>query len=159
MPDAQAGHEKTLTALLPALAGADLIYGLGMLQSGVTFSLTQLVMDNEIAYTVKEVVRGIVLSDENMATEVIKQAGSSGNFVEIEHTFKHMREQSHPQLIDRRTREGWQSSGGKDYAQRAYDKALSILKSHKPEPLPPEVLSGLSSIVKEAEEELIEKKQ
>jgi len=31
--DAQSGHEKTITSLLPALAGANLIYGLGMLES------------------------------------------------------------------------------------------------------------------------------
>ncbi|UCB44808.1 MAG: trimethylamine methyltransferase family protein [Spirochaetota bacterium] len=159
MPDAQAGHEKTLTALLPAMAGADLIYGLGMLESGVTFSLSQLVMDNEIAYMVKEVVKGIALNDESMATEAIKRAGSHGNFVEIEHTFKHMREQSKPQLIDRRKRETWASAGEKDYEQRAREKALSILKNHKPEPLPAEVLSGLSSIVRQAEKELLEKKQ
>jgi trimethylamine--corrinoid protein Co-methyltransferase len=159
LPDAQAGHEKTLTALLPAMAGADLIYGLGMLESGVTFSLTQLVMDNEIAYMVKEAVKGIALNDESMATEDIKRAGSHGNFVELEHTFKHMREQSKPQLIDRRKRESWAAATGeKDYAQRAREKALSILKNHKPDPLAPEVLSGLSSIVKQAEKELAEKK-
>jgi trimethylamine--corrinoid protein Co-methyltransferase len=159
LPDAQAGHEKTLTALLPAMAGADLIYGLGMLQSGVTFSLSQLVMDNEIAYMVKEVVKGISFNDESMAIEAIKRAGSHGNFIEIEHTFKHMREQSQPRLIDRRTRESWESAGGKDYTQRAREKALSILKNHKPEPLDSEVLSGLSSVVKQAEKELVGKKQ
>jgi trimethylamine--corrinoid protein Co-methyltransferase len=30
------GHEKTLTALLPALAGANVIYGLGNTETGVT---------------------------------------------------------------------------------------------------------------------------
>ena len=45
MTDAQSGHEKTLTGLLPALAGANLIYGLGMLESGVTLDYGQLVMD------------------------------------------------------------------------------------------------------------------
>lgn len=139
------------------MAGADLIYGLGMLESGVTFSLAQLVMDNEIAYMVKEVVRGISFSEESMATEVIKQAGSRGNFVEMEHTFKHMREQSKTQLIDRRTRESWKSSGGKDYTQRASEKASSILKSYRPEPLSAEVLTGLRSIVREAEKELLGK--
>ena len=130
-----------------------------MLESGVTFSLAQLVMDNETAYMVKEVIRGISFSDESMATEVIKRAGTRGNFIETEHTFKHMREQSKTQLIDRRTRESWRSSGGKDYTQRASEKALSILKNHRPEPLSPEVLAGLRSIVNEAEKELVGKKK
>ncbi|MBW2677288.1 MAG: trimethylamine methyltransferase family protein, partial [Deltaproteobacteria bacterium] len=44
MSDAQAGHEKSISALLPALAGANLIYGAGMLEAGMTFSFGQLVM-------------------------------------------------------------------------------------------------------------------
>ncbi len=53
MTDAQSGHEKTLTGLLPALAGANLIYGLGMLESGVTLDFGQLVMDAEFARMIK----------------------------------------------------------------------------------------------------------
>ena len=55
----QTGHEKTLTALTAALAGTNLIYGLGMIESGVTFDYAQLVIDNEMARMVKHVVRGI----------------------------------------------------------------------------------------------------
>ena len=53
MCDAQSGHEKTITGLLPALAGANLIYGLGMIESGMTFDYGQLVMDNEFAEMIK----------------------------------------------------------------------------------------------------------
>ena len=47
MSDAQTAYEKTLTGLAPALAGASLIYGAGMLESGMTCDLGQMVMDNE----------------------------------------------------------------------------------------------------------------
>ena len=53
MCDAQSGHEKTLTGLLPALAGANLIYGLGMIEMGMTIDFGQLVMDNEFARMIK----------------------------------------------------------------------------------------------------------
>ena len=43
------GHEKTLTGLIPALAGANLIYGPGMLESGLTFDFAQLVLDCEFS--------------------------------------------------------------------------------------------------------------
>ncbi|HED24136.1 MAG TPA: [trimethylamine--corrinoid protein] Co-methyltransferase, partial [Firmicutes bacterium] len=48
MPDAQAAHEKTITAMLAAQGGANLIYGAGMLELGVTFDFAQLLIDNEI---------------------------------------------------------------------------------------------------------------
>jgi len=130
-----------------------------MLELGITFSLTQLVIDNEIARMVKEAVKGIDINDENIALEVIKQVGPGGNFLGAEHTLRHMREQSHSKLIDRRMWQQWESGGKKDLAQRAHEEALSILKNHKPEPLPPEVRSTLHSIVKSAEEEIVKKKK
>jgi trimethylamine--corrinoid protein Co-methyltransferase len=69
--DAQSGHEKTLTGLLPALAGANLIYGLGMLESGVTMDYGQLVLDNEIARLIKYSVGGIPVNDETVGVEVL----------------------------------------------------------------------------------------
>ena len=38
---------------MAALAGANLIYGLGMIESGMTFDYGQLLMDNEIAKMIK----------------------------------------------------------------------------------------------------------
>lgn len=128
---------------------------MGMLELGITFSLTQLVMDNEIVKMVKAAVRGIDINDENMALEVIKREGPGGNFLSEEHTLRHMREQSYSRLLDRKMWQQWDSSGGKDFAQRAREEALAILKNHKPEPLPPRVLSSLHSIVEDAERELV----
>jgi len=132
---------------------------MGMLELGVTFSLTQLVIDNEITKMVKVALRGIEVNDENMALEVIKQVGPGGNFLRVEHTLRHIREQSHSKLIDRRMWQQWEKDGKKDFAQRAREETLSILKNHKPEPLPPEVLSTLHSIVESAEEEILKKKK
>jgi trimethylamine--corrinoid protein Co-methyltransferase len=155
MSDAQTGHEKTLTGLLPALAGANLIYGLGMFESGVTMSYGQLVMDNEFAGMIKHAVRGIPVNDETLAVDVIREVGPFNHFLSHEHTFEHMRsEQTHPEFIDRRIREEWEKLGGTDIYQRAWEKARHILENHKPEPLSPEVLATLRSIVEETEKEL-----
>lgn len=128
-----------------------------MLESGVTFSLAQLVMDNEITSMVRETVRGILINEESMAVEAIKQAGPGGSFMAMEHTLQHMREQSQPELINRKRRDSWKSDGGKNYAERAKEKAISILKTHKPEPLPEKVISELRSIVHTAQQELVKK--
>jgi trimethylamine--corrinoid protein Co-methyltransferase len=137
------------------LAGANLIYGLGMLEMGMTLSWAQLVMDNEIAGMVKHVVQGIPVNDETLAVDVIHEVGAFGDFISHEHTRKHMRAlQSQPKLIDRRRRDFWQQLGGTDLAERAREEAKYILKTHKPDPLPPGVSSTLRSIVQSAEEEL-----
>jgi trimethylamine--corrinoid protein Co-methyltransferase len=140
---------------LAALAGANLIYGLGMLDMGMTLDWAQLVMDNEMAGMVKHVVRGIPVTDETLAVDVIHEIGQFGDFIGHEHTRRHMKAtQSQPKLIDRRRREFWLELGGSDMAQRAREEAKFILKTHKPDPLPSQVLSTLRSLVESAEAEL-----
>jgi trimethylamine---corrinoid protein Co-methyltransferase len=141
--------------LLPALAGANLIYGCGMLELGITFSFTQLVMDNEFAQMIKHVVKGIPVTDETLAVDLIRKVGSFGNFVGEEHTVKYMRElQSQPKLLDRRMHALWSEAGSTDLIKRADAEARRIINTHNPEPLTPGVKSALSSFLKEVEEEL-----
>jgi len=140
--------------LLPALAGANLIYGLGMIEMGMTIDYGQLVMDNEFARMIKHVVGGIAVNDEALAVDVIHEIGVGKNFLSHDNTFKHMRSQSQPKLIDRRTREDWEAGGGTDIYQRALEEARYILENHKPEPLPENVLATIRSIVAESEAEL-----
>jgi len=132
---------------------------MGMLELGITFDLTQLVMDNEIVKMVSCAVNGISINDENMGLDVIKQVGPGGNFLSAEHTLRHMKEQSHSKLIDRKMWQSWQSSGSKDMAERAHEELLWILKNHKPEPLPPGVPGALHSIVEDAEKEILEREK
>jgi trimethylamine--corrinoid protein Co-methyltransferase len=152
--DAQAGHEKTLTGLLPALAGANLIYGLGMIEMGMTIDYGQLVMDNEFAKMIKHTVQGIAVNDETLAVDAIKEIGVGKDFLSHDSTYKHMKSQSQPSLIDRTMREDWEAAGSRDIYQRALEEARFILENHKPDPLPDDVLATIRSIVEEAEEEL-----
>ncbi len=136
-----------------------MIYGLGMLEMGVTFDFGQLVMDNEFARMIKHAVQGIPVNDETLAVDVIKEVGPFKDFLSHKHTLRHMRSQSQPVLIDRRRRSKWEQAGGTDIYQRATEKAREILETHKPEPLPDSVLSTLRSIVEETEDELGVSKQ
>ena len=152
--DVQAGHEKTITALLPALAGANLIYGLGMIESGTTFDFGQLVVDDELARMIKFTLGGIPVNDETLAVDVIADVGSFNDFLGHEHTLRHMREQSASSLLDRRVYEEWEASGSTSLYERACEKALHILETHCPEPLPESVVADMQAIIADAEEEL-----
>jgi trimethylamine--corrinoid protein Co-methyltransferase len=152
--DAQSGHEKTLTGLMPALAGANLIYGLGMIESGMTFDFGQLVMDDEFAGMIKQCVRGIRVDDEALAVDVIGEIGPFGDFLSHDHTMAHMRETSQPALIDRRVREDWKRSGSSTVQDRALARARTILESHVPMPLPDGVAAEWAGIIRGAEREL-----
>ncbi len=151
--DAQAGHEKTLNMLMPALSGANLIYALGMLDAGMTFSPAQLVMDAEFARMIRQVRKGIVVTDEALAADLIKEVGSFGDYLSQEHTLRYMREHSQPKLIDRWGRNAWKKKGSTSLYARAAEQARHILKTHQPPTLSESLLKDIDAFVKETEKE------
>jgi len=139
---------------LAAQGGANLIYGAGMLELGITFDFAQFVMDNEMFKMIRKVLGGISVTDANMAVEVIKEIGPGGEFISHEHTFENFKkEQSQSKLIDRTMRDTWLMGGGKDFTERAYEEANYILNTHKVAPLAPGIAETIRAIVEEAEEE------
>ena len=136
------------------MAGANLIYGPGMLESGITFDFAQLVLDSEFARMIKQTINGFTIDDESLAVDVIKSVGPSKDFLAQEHTLKHMRDHSRPELIDRNGIEMWRASGATDSYQRALEKTRGILQPHQPEPLPEKVQKEMHSIITETEGEL-----
>ena len=74
-----------------------MIYGLGMLESGITFDFGQLVLDCEFARMIKHTVQGFRVNDDTLALDVIKEIGPGGHYLMHEHTLKGMR--SHGSII------------------------------------------------------------
>lgn len=152
--DIQLGHEKTLTSLLPAVTGSNVIYGMGMLEMGMTMSYESLLIDQEIVKMIRRVLQGIAVNKETIALDVIKKVGPAGNYLSERHTLKHMRtELSTTNLINRRMRDNWESAGAKDMAQVANEQAREILENYKVDPLPPDVAKRIHDLVVEGEAE------
>jgi trimethylamine--corrinoid protein Co-methyltransferase len=133
------------------LAGANQIYGAGMIESGVTFDFGQLVMDNEIARMIKHVVGGIRVDDESLAVEDIATVGAFGDFLSLDATLKHMRELSQPEVLDRRVREDWEARGSRDLYTTCLEKARDIIREHVPEQVPADVAARVHAIVEETD--------
>ncbi len=145
-----------------AMAGANLIYGAGMLDSGLIFSYAQLVIDNDIFKMIRKVMQGMHVDDENLAVDIIKSVGPGGDFLMQDHTMKYMRTlPSVPNLIERNNRENWLAAGGKGLAERAAERATEILANHKPAALSDDEKAALRAIVEEssAEMEAMKKKR
>jgi trimethylamine--corrinoid protein Co-methyltransferase len=109
-------------------------------------------MDDEFAAMIKRAVRGIDVSSELMAVDLIKKVGISGNFLGQKHTMKHLKnEQIQADLIDRRMRGGWEKKGSRDLHQAAVEKAKNILANHQPKPLEAGLAEELTKIAKSAD--------
>lgn len=140
--------------MLAAQGGANLIYGAGMLDLGITFDMGQFVIDNDIYSMIRKVIEGIKVTDDNIAVNLIKEIGPGGEFVSHPHTFEHFRaEQTAPKLFVRTMRENWIQDGMTTTEQRADAEAKRILSTHKAMPLPEGAASTIRSIIEDAEEE------
>jgi trimethylamine--corrinoid protein Co-methyltransferase len=151
VPDAQAAYETAITAMLPALAGVNLIYGLGMLELGVTFDYAQLMIDSDIAEMILFSLGGIPVNDETLAVEDIIEVGPLKDFLTHKSTFKNRKSQSYGPITDRHMRGNWLKKGGQDMTQRALERARHILRNHQPLPLPEEARLALRAFVNEEE--------
>jgi len=147
------GHEKTLTALMAALAGANQIYGAGMIESGVTFDPAQLVMDDEWIGMIRHILRGIRVDGETLCAGDIAAIGPFGDFLSLPSTYAHMREQSQPRLMDRRVRDEWEASGGMDLYERARGRACELLENHARPSLDDDVKRQMRAVVAKADRE------
>lgn len=150
--DAQIGHEKTLTGLMPALARTSLIYGMGMIDMGMAVSYEQLLMDAEFVRMFKRAEQGIEVNEDTLALDVIAAVGPAGNYLSQRHTLKHMRKEiSTAKLIDRKSYSLWEKEGSMDIVQRANLEAKRIFAEHQPERLAPEVIEKIDAIITDAE--------
>ncbi len=141
LPDQQAGYEKMVTLMLAALGGCNYIHhAVGMITNMNSVSLEQAVIDDELVGMVMRVLRGIEVTDETLAVEVIERVGPGGNFLIDHHTIQFMRfEHFFPKVGDRRNRTLWEEEGKLDTRARAAARAKRLLREHQPLGLPPEV--------------------
>jgi trimethylamine---corrinoid protein Co-methyltransferase len=135
------------------LAGAGTVFGAGMLDTGVAFDPAILVMDNEWAEMLMQVSRGIVVNDETLMVDEIHKVGPHGDFLSLDSTLKHMREQSQPVLMERRGREDWEADGATDLYTRCLAKARELLKTHEVPQIDADVQAEMRAFVKACDAE------
>lgn len=157
MLDEQAGIERAMAGLLPALAGADSLSGAGCLESGITTSFEQLVIDDEIYAMIFRAARGIGVNEETLAVDVIaKVLRESSNFLEQKHTLNHFRtEHFMPALASREARARWEKTGSKSLAETAREKVKKILGAHHPLPLEKDAEKEIEKILMTATKALV----
>ncbi len=148
--DQQAAAEASLTMLVDALAGGHLIHDSGYLESGLTGSLAQLAICDEIATWIRAAIAPVDMSDEALALDLIDQLGPDGSFLETDHTIAHYRERWYPSLIDHLAYSAWQARGATTLAERAAIRVDRILTDHRPAPLPDDVARRIAGILERA---------
>ena len=155
VPDQQAAYENMMNALLATISGADVVHDAvyGIVEAGVTASFEMFAISNDICGAIKRISRGIRVTPETLAVELIEKVGHDKNHLNtpeaLRFTKKHLlEEQWYPLISNRTSRPEWEKKGGKTIEEVAREKVKEILSSHSIEPLEKEKESDMRKLIK-----------
>jgi len=149
VPDAQAGFEGGMGALLAGLAGINMVSGPGMLDFESTQSIEKLVIDNEIVGMVKRLLRGIEDYGSPFASDILKDYDEKEELLSHPSTIKLFRKElflTSP-IIDRLSRDAWKESGSKSTRKRAREQASKLIDKSSIKPIDDILVKELENIV------------
>jgi trimethylamine--corrinoid protein Co-methyltransferase len=152
--DFQSGYEQGIAAILCGLSGANYL----LFQCGFTAQLAthpiKAILDDDIAGMVGRFLKGVEVSDETMAVDLINKVGPiPGMFLNQAHTRKWWsKEQFLPAVADRDPYLEWVKKGKKGIIDHARQRMEEILETHNPAPLTDQQEQSLEDILKEARE-------
>lgn len=133
--DEQAAMEATINIATAALTGGNMIHDVGYLEQGLTSSMEMMVASDEIIDMVKRIMRGIPVTDADLALDVMAEVGPGGHYLEHDHTFERFRTDIwQPKMIDRKNWEDWNAGGSKRHGDRVRERVIEILETET-EPL------------------------
>ncbi len=101
--DAQAGMESSISAVLGALAGINMISGAGMLDLLSCHSIEKLVIDGEAISSARRLLDGINDRYQSLARAMFEHSGLQGDFLKLKETRALFRNEQHfpSSVIDR----------------------------------------------------------
>jgi trimethylamine--corrinoid protein Co-methyltransferase len=138
--DPQAGIEATFQTLTAGLVGSSLVHDCSSwMDHGSLVSPAYMVMVNEILHMVHQYMKGIEISDDTLAVDLIDKVGPGGNFLREKHTMQHFKNVWYSDLFDRTIFKTWEAAGSKTFEDRLREKTLKAM-AHETEPLAPEIV-------------------
>jgi trimethylamine--corrinoid protein Co-methyltransferase len=153
--DAQAGAEAAFHIMAQGLAGLNLIHDVGYMDMGMVCAVEQLILGNEIIGMTKRFLRGMELTPQTLARDVIAEVGPGGNFLEAAHTLRHFQgELWRPTIFTRQQYKRWQATGAKDTATRVREEIRRIVETHRPPAIEDKTLARLAEIKTQGTKEL-----
>jgi len=147
--DEQAAIDSAFSVLVALQTGTHLAHDAGYLEGGLTTSPEMIVLTAENITMLRRFIQGVALDAEALALDVIHEVGPGGDFLAHKHTAQHFREYWRPTLFSRQRMDDWVQSGKKRLGDRLRDKTISIIETHRPEPLPDGVRQEIDYILRQ----------
>jgi len=136
-PDAQAGFESMLSLLTTVNSGVNFVlHAAGIVSSYLAFSYEKFVLDDEMCGMMRRYRRGITVTSDALASDLIARVGPGGNYMMEDHTVRRCRTESwQPAIASRVDLASWQEGGRADVVTRAHQRWQRLLAEHQDPPL------------------------
>ncbi|MFH1569662.1 MAG: trimethylamine methyltransferase family protein [Gemmatimonadota bacterium] len=147
VPDAQAALEKMFGFSAHLESGVSAVWGVGQLESELTLSPAQAVIDDEMIAYIGRYRRGVEVSGAALALGETRRVGAAGSFLDGDHTRRHYRaELWEPRILCRQRRARWEEEGGRDLEARAEARADELMREPVDAGLSPEQVGELERL-------------
>jgi len=152
VPGFEIGYQKAISGLIPVLAGADQVVGIGGFDRSGCESLEQVIMDCEVWRNILRGWNGVKVNKDTLAFDAIARVGPGGYFTKDIHTLKHFRSEILFPKIAMRQRAP--DADVEPIRQAARDEVKRLLKEHRPVALDKTVKQEIREILKQYDIEL-----
>jgi trimethylamine---corrinoid protein Co-methyltransferase len=123
-PGHQSGNERALKIATSLMSGS-LYPSVGQLKSGLLCSCEQALLDIEAFDWMCRFLRGVEVTEETLAVDLIRQEGIGGNFLGADHTVKRFRDELFaPRFADR------SAALARDSVASAIEEVERIIREH-----------------------------
>lgn len=131
--DYQAGMESAVMLATAALSGVNLsLHACGTYGSMLAMSFEKFIADEDLCGAVKKLITPVQFSHEDFAMDLIKQLGTSGNYLMHDHTVERCRDEFFiPDLSDRSNHDRWLTLEPQDITARAGNLLVKRLAAYE----------------------------
>ncbi|MFC3118465.1 trimethylamine methyltransferase family protein [Jhaorihella thermophila] len=161
-PDAgrQSMAERAMLGQMVALAGADILGGVGQLETATVFSPVQAVLDDELGAYLRALIATPRVDDAALNWDEAREIGIGAHFLASPHTLAGCRDQYRPAVFRRQGRDDYDKGGRRGAWEEARDKALRLMAAPPPPGLPDaDARAEIARIVAAADADIIGKAQ
>jgi trimethylamine--corrinoid protein Co-methyltransferase len=153
--DGQAAYEAMMSLWAAVLGHGNLIkHACGWLEGGLCASFEKMVLDAELLQMMTEFLDPIVVDDDSLGLDAIREVGPGGHFFGAAHTLARYETAFYPPLIsDWRNFQSWQEAGAPDAMAHANRLVKELLAEYQPPPLDPALAEELAAFVAKRTEE------
>jgi trimethylamine--corrinoid protein Co-methyltransferase len=147
--DAQAAYESEMSIWGAVMGHANMVmHGAGWMEGGLVASFEKMIVDAEMLQMMAEFLQPIVVDEDTLALDAIREVGPGGHFFGAAHTLARYETAFYaPMVSDWRNFESWREAGAVDAAHRANLIWKQLLNEFVPPPLDPAIDEALKDFV------------